>query len=82
MPVGEVRAVGSGATRFFTSGAMILAFEMNSMGTHHAPFNSATLQTFSHAVPDQTIRLHAHVSYLRELRATWATRRQSPRRVL
>jgi hypothetical protein len=47
---------------------MILAFEMNSMGTHHAPGNSATLQTFAHAVPDQTIRMHAHVSHLRELR--------------
>ncbi len=48
---------------------MILAFEMNSMGTHHAPGNSATLQTFAHAVPEQKIRMHAHATHLAELRA-------------
>jgi hypothetical protein len=47
---------------------MILAFELLSLGTHHGPANSATLQTIAYAATDQTIRVHAHASHIAELR--------------
>jgi len=47
---------------------MILAFDLLSLGTHHGPANSATLQTISYAVTDQAIRVHAHASHIAELR--------------
>lgn len=46
---------------------MILAFDLLSLGTHHGPANSATLQTLSYAATDQTIRVHAHASHIAEL---------------
>ena len=47
---------------------MILAFDMQSEGVHHVPFNSAMIQTLALALPGQTIRIHADASHLAELR--------------
>lgn len=48
---------------------VILVFEMIWTGTHHAPGNSATLQIFARAVPEQKIRVFADPSHLAELQA-------------
>ncbi len=48
---------------------MILVFEMVWTGTHHAPGNSATLQTIARAMPGETIRVFAEPSHLAELQA-------------
>jgi hypothetical protein len=47
---------------------MILVFEMVWTGTHHAPGNSATIQTIATAFPDQPVRVFADTSHLDELR--------------
>ncbi|MGH7154572.1 MAG: hypothetical protein ACREF3_11655, partial [Acetobacteraceae bacterium] len=46
---------------------MILVFEFTWTGTYHAPGNSATIQTFAQAFPDQGIRVFADPSHLSEL---------------
>lgn len=47
---------------------MILVFEMTWTGLIHAPGNSATLQVIAHAFPGETIRMHAEITHLAELR--------------
>lgn len=47
---------------------MILVFDTLGTGVHHVPFNSGMLQTLRHALPGQTIRVHADPSHLTELR--------------
>ena len=51
---------------------MILVFEMVWTGTVHAPGNSVTIQTIAAAFPDQTVRVFAETTHLRELRADTA----------
>lgn len=48
---------------------MILVFEMIWTGTHHAPGNSATLQTIAAALPGQRVVMHAEATHLENLRA-------------
>ncbi len=47
---------------------MILAFEMNTSGTVHAPGNAATLQTIARGCPDRPIRMFAEPGHIGELR--------------
>lgn len=46
---------------------MILVFEMTWTGTTHAPGNSATVQVIARGFPEQTIRIFADPTHLREL---------------
>lgn len=48
---------------------MILVFEMIWTGTHHAPGNSATLQTIAAALPEQRVVMHAEATHLANLQA-------------
>jgi hypothetical protein len=47
---------------------MILAFELTWTGTHHAPVNSAALQTVAQALPGHEVQVFADESHLLELR--------------
>lgn len=47
---------------------MILAFDLHSRGSNHIPFNSAMLQTVSHAAPGQVTRLYAEANHVAELK--------------
>jgi hypothetical protein len=48
---------------------MILIFEMVWPGTGHAVTNSATIQTIARAFPEQTVRVFAESTHLRELQS-------------
>ena len=55
---------------------MILVFEMICLGTGHAATNSATIQTITHAFPDQGVRVFADISHIQELRSDAMLARQ------